>query len=89
MGRGSLRANDALEVQEVDDELVLNDPATGAVHVLNETAAAVWWLSDGNRSPDGIVVEIAKLYRREVRDVEDDVHRVVSELIRIRAVLQQ
>ena len=86
--RGFPRANSRFESHEIDDELVLQDTATGAVHILNGTAAAVWWLCDGKRSCDEIVAQIARLYQQDVEDVDDDVRDILSQLIQIRAVSQ-
>lgn len=46
---------DALVLQEVDDELVVQDTANNQVHLLNDTAAVIWKLCDGKTG----VTEIA------------------------------
>ena len=87
-GTGFPRATARFEANEIGADLVLNDPATGAVHVLNETAAVVWWLCDGQRSCDDVVVRVAKLYRRDLADIEDDIRGMLSELIDIKAITE-
>ena len=74
---------------EVDDDIVLYDPRTDAVNILNETAAAVWWLCDGSRSRDEIVAEIARLYQADLEEVADDVDVVLADLTRIKAIEQR
>ena len=34
----------------------------GAIHYLNQTAAAVWLLADGSRDADAIAAEIARIF---------------------------
>lgn len=52
------RADVAL--RRVGSEWVLFDPACDRAHVLNPSAAAVWSLCDGTRSPAGIADAIAR-----------------------------
>ena len=66
---------------EIDDDLVLYDPRTDAVHVLNETAAAVWWLCDGQLTCREIATQIAKLYGKQLPDVEEDVLQALQMLL--------
>ena len=73
---------------EIDDDLVLYDPRTDAVHVLNETAAAVWWLCDGQRSGDGIAAEIARLFMKPEHEVKHEVFAAIQELLGGCAVFQ-
>jgi hypothetical protein len=41
-----------------DSGLVLYDTRVGVVHLLNDTAAAVWTLCDGTRTTDRMVAEL-------------------------------
>lgn len=58
-------------------EMVLIDRASGAVHVLNPTAAIVWQCLDGTGSVDEIVGDIADVFERDRDEVRDAVLEVV------------
>lgn len=70
---------------EIDEDLVLYDPRSDSVHVLNETAAAVWWLCDGKLTCQEIAGQIAQLYGKQLPDVETDVLETLQLLLSIRA----
>ena len=76
------------QAEEVDDDLVLYDPLLDSRHVLNATAADVWWLCDGHRTCDEVVEQMAALYRRKVDEIEPDVRRILSELTAIKVISQ-
>ncbi len=65
---------------EVEDELVLYDPRNDHAHVLNATAAVVWWMCDGEHSVDQIVAELADLYDTESSRIAGDVSTVLKDL---------
>lgn len=62
---------------EIDDEVVLYEPRSEAVHMLNPTAAVVWWLCDGEHGIDGISQELAGLYELDPRDLRRDVGEIL------------
>ena len=62
---------------EVDEDLTLYDPTSDAAHILNPTAAAIWWLCDGQRSKSDISTRLAGLYGME----ESQVHQGVEETL--------
>jgi len=64
----------------LDDELVLRDPATGGVYVLNQTGADIWTISDGSRTPAEIARAIAQSYELEYERAFGDVCKLVEEL---------
>jgi hypothetical protein len=66
---------------EIDDDLVLYDPHSDSVHVLNETAAAVWWLCDGRRDGQQIAAEIGRLFGKPGPDVEAEVYGALQQLL--------
>lgn len=82
-------ANHRFEADETGEDLILRDPVSGAVHTLNDSAAAVWWLSDGSRSRDQIMAEIARIYQADIEEVAEDVDQVISELVKIDALRQR
>lgn len=55
------------------------DPVTGHLHLLNETARAIWELCDGETTPDEMVRAICELSGLPDEVVEEDVHRALSE----------
>jgi peroxiredoxin len=66
-----------VSIVERDGELVLVDPLTGAVHVLNPTAAIVWQCLDGSGSVDEIGIDIADVFEQGQREVQEAVLEVV------------
>ena len=72
-----------IQEYDVEDELVLYDPSRDFAHVLNPTAAAVWWLCDGKRAPEDISIQLADMYGLETGDVREDVREVITGLRRV------
>ena len=77
---GTLRPRQAPQLveYEVEDDLVVYDPRKDLAHILNPTAAAVWWLCDGERLLKDIPVRVAGLYGMEPREVDRDVNEILS-----------
>ena len=67
-----------LREYEIEDDLVLYNPSKDVAHILNLTAAVVWWLCDGNRTLDDIAVRVADLYGKETTDVLHDARTILS-----------
>jgi hypothetical protein len=67
---------------EVDGELVLLDTSSGALHVLDRVAAAVWCELDGKRTVDAIVEELSDAAGAETERVRADVARFLDQLAR-------
>jgi PqqD family protein of HPr-rel-A system len=63
---------------EVGDELVLYDPRNDYAHILNGTAAVVWWLCDGEHTEDQIAGELAAAYDLAPSRVIDDVRNTLE-----------
>ena len=63
---------------EMEDDLVLYNPTRDTAHILNKTAAAVWWLCDGEQAPEDICAELANLYGMEPAAVRPDVEEVLA-----------
>ena len=53
---------EGLDVNEADDGLVIYQESTDRVHHLNPTAAVVFELCDGTRSPDDIARMVADTF---------------------------
>jgi len=63
--------------RQTDNENALYDPSTSSVHLLNETAWAIWALCDGETTPDEMIEAIAELSHLSRDVVSDDVDRVL------------
>jgi hypothetical protein len=73
------RAN--VEERNAGSELVLYDPAGGRLHVLNETAAAVWRMCDGSLPAPLLAGRLSSEF--EVKHDQDpvaDVQRLLSSM---------
>ena len=64
---------------QVEDDIVLFDPRVDAAHILNPTAALVWWLCDGTRKPTEIVEEVGRLIDNPPDSLDDDVRQTIKE----------
>ncbi|HLC17397.1 MAG TPA: PqqD family protein [Thermodesulfobacteriota bacterium] len=65
----------------LSDELMLYDPGTDSVHILNGSAKTIWRMSDGGHT----IGEMEERLRREFsvgkeRDVRGDIEKVITEL---------
>ena len=72
---------------QVEDDLVLYDPRDDVAHILNSTAAIVWWLCDGKSSTDEISVRIAKLYGMDSTALAEEVLEILCEFWDARLVV--
>ena len=66
-------------LRQAGHENAIVDPTTGAVHMLNDTALAIWHLCDGGTSPDEMVQAICDVSRLHQEVVEEDVTRILGE----------
>lgn len=66
-------------LRQAGDENALFDPQNGSVHMLNETALAIWELCDGETSPDEMVDAVVTLFGMHQDVVEEDVKRILGE----------
>jgi hypothetical protein len=62
-----------LQLRVSGDETVLLDPSSDAVHVLNETALALWELCDGETSVEEMVEAAVGLFDAQQGRLEQDV----------------
>jgi hypothetical protein len=77
---------DHLDVHEVDDGLVVYDARTDRVHYLNATAALVFSLCDGQRTPAELAALVATAWHLD-RSPLDEVRDCIARL-RVEAVLR-
>jgi PqqD family protein of HPr-rel-A system len=69
-------------LRQADDENVVYDPDSGAVHILNATAVAIWVLCDGDTDPGEMVDAICGLSGLPHEVVSEDVDRILGEFDR-------
>lgn len=55
------------------------EPSTGSVHIMNETALAIWDLCDGETRPEEMVDAIVELCSMHPDIVIEDVARILGE----------
>ena len=71
-----------VRVDTTGDKPMLYDPVRDELHVLNDTALALWELCDGTTTPQEMINGICLLFTA-VRDmVEEDVARALHEFTR-------
>jgi hypothetical protein len=64
-------------LRQAEDENVVYDPDTSAVHLLNVTATAIWVLCDGGTTLDEMVDAIGELSGLPREVVVEDVRRII------------
>jgi len=74
----SLTPSKDVSLQRVGQEAILHDRRNGRAHVINESAAQIWELCDGNHTLDQIVSAFATVYALPVADVQADVEYILA-----------
>ena len=74
------RRRDEVRTYPVLDDLVLYDPRHDVAVSLNVTAAAIWELCDGTRSPQEIFEEIAAVVQLKEQALVSDIERTLCDL---------
>ena len=69
-----------LWIRQVEGETSVFDPATQNVHLLNDTALAIWEQCDGQTFPSEMVAAICELSGLPHEVVTEDVGRVLGQL---------
>ena len=73
------RRRDNLWQRQTTNENALYDREANSVHILNETAWAIWHLCDGRTSPDEMIEAICDLSGMPRELVNEDVDRVLNQ----------
>jgi PqqD family protein of HPr-rel-A system len=68
--------------RQTETEVALYDPDNGKVHLLNDTALAIWDLCDGTTTPEEMIEAICELFRMHRDVVAEDVRRTLEEFDR-------
>jgi pyrroloquinoline quinone biosynthesis protein D len=64
---------EGLWLRESGDETVLLDRSTSQMHVLNETALALWQLCDGETTVEEMLTAAGNLFDADADELEHDV----------------
>lgn len=72
------RRKATLEIQHVGDEVLVNDPELGKVHVLNLSAGRVLELCDGARTVGDIARELADETGVDADAIEPDIGAILA-----------
>jgi len=64
-------------LRQADNENVVYDPETSAVHILNATATAIWVLCDGETTADEMVEAVCELSGLPREVVVEDLRRIL------------
>lgn len=75
------RAHPKVTCADLDGEAVLYDERSGALHLLNLTAARIWACCDGSGSVDEIVSDLAVVYGIEPTEIRGQVLALVRDLL--------
>ena len=65
-------------LQRIGNEAILHDRRNGRAHVINESAARLWELCDGQASLDQIVGAFASAYGMPSAELHDDVVYILT-----------
>ncbi len=78
-GRERPSRREGVWVRRSGDENALFDPTSSSVHLLNETALAIWELCDGNTDPEEMIAAIVEVSGLSPDAVTHDVERILAE----------
>ena len=78
----SWRRDPALPFQTLEDEVIVVDPKTREVHLLNETAARIWTLLADPRSVSELVAALQDEYDAEAAALRAEVAAFVDDMSR-------
>ena len=78
--------NTDVSLQRVGQEAILHDRGNGRAHVINESAAQIWELCDGQRTVDEIVSAFAAAYELPTTDVRADVQYILAKFHELRVL---
>ncbi len=76
-----LLKKEGLQEVEMDNELILSDPATGRIHILNKTSRLIWHLADGMHTVKEIEVKLKEQFSSvNDHEVRKDIESFIDEL---------
>jgi len=79
---GSLWQRDpALPFQSMDDEIIVVDPATRQVHLLNATAARIWTLLGAAQSLPALCAALEEEFDASPAELRDEIETLLREMV--------
>jgi PqqD family protein of HPr-rel-A system len=78
----TFRRDPTLPFQTLDDEVIVVDPKTREVHLLNETAARIWGMLADPRSIAELVATLEEEYQGDAEDIRQEVEAFVGDMSR-------
>jgi len=78
--------NKDVSLQRVGQEAILNDRRNGRAHVINESAAQIWELCDGQKTLDQIISAFAASYNVAASVVQEDVNYILTKFRELRVL---
>lgn len=66
-------------LRQAEDEIAVYDREGGRIHLMNDTALAIWDLCDGETTADEMVAAICELFHMHRDVVSEDVTRTLQE----------
>jgi hypothetical protein len=76
------RRDAALPFQVLEEEVIVVDPKTREVHLLNETAARIWTLLGSKQSVGELVAALEQEYQADAAVLRAEVEAFVSDMSR-------
>ena len=64
--------------RELPEELILYDPDTDRIFLLNRVSAAIWDLCDGRMSPSQMARDLARSFDAPVSAILEDVRETIA-----------
>lgn len=83
--REPVRNKDAIS-RKIESEVLILNQLTKQYHILNETAAMIWELSDGSHTIDQIAEAICRRYDDTFDIVREDVIQTVESMVKLRLI---
>lgn len=83
--REPIRNKDAIS-RKIENEVLILNQLTKQYHILNETAAIIWELSDGHHTIDQIAEAICRQYDDSVDIVREDVIQTIEGMAKLRLI---
>jgi len=78
--------NKDVALQRVGQEAILHDRRNGRAHVVNESAAQIWELCNGQNTLEQIVSAFAAEYGLPAADVQADVQDILAKFHELRVL---
>ncbi len=75
----SFKKKESIVIEEIEDEVIIYDPETKAIHHLNLMAGIILDLCDIYKNPEDIAKEIAGKLKSDFSMVQKDVQKMLTQ----------